>query len=165
MKGTDNILVDSLSHLQYLGLYEKSPPENPGEEYSVTIFDEGKTIQEHVQPEDFTPPNPDMVTLVADSNNEESVSDKHTFQLGDDVYEEDLALIPEPHIQYIPHQIKQLQMKDPSLATIMNKLKKGTHHHKPSPNTYFLNTYGVLYCCVREDSQSFEAVVVPKKLN
>ena len=39
-----------------------------------------------MQPEDFTPQNPDMVTLVIDSNNEESVSDKHTFKVGDDIY-------------------------------------------------------------------------------
>ena len=139
-------------------------PRKPGEEYYITIFDEGETIQEHVQPEDFTPPNPDVVTLVTDSNNEESVSDKYTFQVGDDIYEEDLALIPKPHIQYVSHQIKWLQMKDPSLAIIMNKLQKGTHPHKPLPNTYFMNTDGVLYHCVREGSQSFEAVVVPKKL-
>ena len=55
-------------------------------------------------------------------------------------------------------------MKYPSLAIIMNKLQKDTHPYKPLPNTYFLNTDGVLYCCVREVSQSFEAVVVPKKL-
>ena len=46
IKGKDNILGDSLSHLQCLVLYEKSPPEKPGEEYVVTIFDEGETIQE-----------------------------------------------------------------------------------------------------------------------
>ena len=40
-----------------------------------------------------------MVTLVTDSNSEEPASDKHTFQVGDDVCEEHLALIPEPHIQ------------------------------------------------------------------
>ena len=74
-----------------------------------------------MQPEDFTPPNPDMVMLVTDSNNEESVSDKHTFQVGDDIYEEHL---PKPQIQYTPHQIKHLQMKGPSLAVIMNKLQK-----------------------------------------
>ena len=73
-------------------------------------------------------------------------------------------MIPEPHIQYTPYQIKWLQMKDPSLVVIMNKLQKGTHPHKPLPNTYFLNTDGILYHCVREDSQSFEAVVVQKKL-
>ena len=62
-----------------------------------------------------------MVTLVTDSNNEESVSDKHTFQIGDDIYKEDL---PKSHIQYTPHQIKNLQMKDPTLAIIINKLQK-----------------------------------------
>ena len=102
-----------------------------------------------------------MVTLVTDSNNEESVSDKHTFQVGDDIYKEDL---PKPHIQYTPNRIKHLHTKDPSLAMIINKLQKGIHPHRPLPNTYFLNTDGVLYHCVREGSQSFEAVVVPKKL-
>ena len=164
IKGKDNILTDSLSYLQCLGLYEKSHPEKPGEEYSVTIFDEGETIQEHVQPEYVSTTNADMVTLVTNSNNEESVSDKHTFQVGGDIYEEDLAFIPKPHIQYTPHQIKLLQMKHPSLAIIMNKLQKNTHPHKPLPSTYFLNTNGVLYHCVREGFQSFEAVVVPKKL-
>ena len=54
-----------------------------------------------MQPQDFTPPNPDMVTLVINSN-KESISDKHTSQVGDDIYEEDL---PKPHVQYTPHQI------------------------------------------------------------
>ena len=117
-----------------------------------------------MQPEDFTPPNPDVVTLVTDSNNEESVSDKHTFQVGDDMYKEDLTLIPTPHIQYTPHQIKWLQLKDPSLAIIMNKLQKGSHPHEPLPNTYFLNRDGVLHHCVREGSQNIEVVVMSKKL-
>ena len=121
-------MADSLSHLQCLGLYEGSPTEKPGEEYGITIFDEGETIHEHVQPEDFTPPHPEMVTLITDSNNEESVIDKHKFQVGDYIYEEDL---PKPHIQYTPHQIKCLQIKDPSLAVIINKLKKGAQPHKP----------------------------------
>ena len=56
IKGKDNILADSLSHLQCLGQYERNPPEKPGEEYGVTIFDEGETIHKHAQPEDFLPP-------------------------------------------------------------------------------------------------------------
>ena len=66
------------------------------------IFDEGETINEHAQPEDLTPPHPDMVTLITDFNSEESVIDKHTFQVGDDLYEEDL---PKPYIQYTTHHI------------------------------------------------------------
>ena len=58
-----------------------------------------------------------MVMLVSDSNKEKSVSNKHTFQVGNDIYEEDL---PKPHVQYTPHQIKHHQMKDPSLAIIIN---------------------------------------------
>ena len=56
IKGKDNILADSLSQLQCLGLYEKAPQGKPGEEYGVTIFDEGKTIHEHMQPEKLYTP-------------------------------------------------------------------------------------------------------------
>ena len=66
-KGKGNIIADSLSHLQCLGLYKRSPQEKPGGEYGITIFDEGETIHEHGQSEDFTASNPDMVTLVIDS--------------------------------------------------------------------------------------------------
>ena len=55
-------------------------------------------------------------------------------------------------------------MKDPSLALIINKLQKCNQPHMPLPNTYFLSTDSVLYCCVREGSQGFEVIVVPKKL-
>ena len=55
-------------------------------------------------------------------------------------------------------------MKDPLLALIINILQKSTQPQQQLPNTYFLNTDGVLYCCVREGSQGFEATVVPKKL-
>ena len=72
--------------------------------------------------------------------------------------------LSKPHIWYTSHQIKDLQMKDPSLALIINKLQKDTQPQQPLPNTYFLNTDSVLYCCVREGSQGFEAIVVPKKL-
>ena len=44
----------------------EEPPEKPGEEYGIITFDEGETIQEHAHPEEFTLPNPDMVTLVSD---------------------------------------------------------------------------------------------------
>ena len=54
-------------------------------------------------------------------------------------------------------------MTDPSLALIINKLQKGTQPKQPLPNTYFLNTDSVLYHCVREGFQGFEAIVVPKK--
>ena len=46
IKGKDNILADSLSHLQ---LYNKNPSEKAGEEFDVTIFDECKIIYEHAQ--------------------------------------------------------------------------------------------------------------------
>ena len=75
MKGKDNILADSLKSFAMPKLYDRNLPEKPGEEYGVMIFNEGETIHEYVQPEDFTPPHPHIVTLITDSNNEESVID------------------------------------------------------------------------------------------
>ena len=137
----------------------KESPRKAGEVFGITTFVEGETIHEHAQPESFTPPHSDMVTVISDPTNEDSGIDKHTFQVGDELYVEDL---PKPHIWYTPYQMKHLQMKDYSLALIINKLQKGTHPQMPLPNTYFLNTDGVLYCCV-EGSQGFEAIVMPKK--
>ena len=57
IKGKDNILADSLSHLQCLGLYEKIPPEKLGEDFGITIFDEGEIIYESAQPEDLSHPH------------------------------------------------------------------------------------------------------------
>ena len=57
----------------------KEPQEKPGEEFGVTIFDEGEIIYENVQPEEFTPPHPDIVSLISDPNHEKMVTDKHTF--------------------------------------------------------------------------------------
>ena len=102
-----------------------------------------------------------MVAFISDPNHEEPIIDKHTFQVGDDLYEKNL---PKPHIQYTPHQMKHLQMADPSLALIINKLQKGTQPQQPLPNTCSLSMDGVLYHCVREGSQGFEAIGVPKKL-
>ena len=61
----------------------------------------------HSQKTSLPPLN--VVTRITDSNNEVSVIDKHTFHVGDDLYEEDL---PKPHIQYTSHQLKHLQIKD-----------------------------------------------------
>ena len=67
-------------------MYERSHQEKPGEEFGITIFDEGETNHEHTQPVNFTPPHPDEATLISDPNSEESVIDKHIFQVGDDLH-------------------------------------------------------------------------------
>ena len=77
IKGKDNILADSLNHLQCLGLYERSPQEEPGEEFGIMIFNEREAIHEHAQPEDFRPPRLNVVTIISDPNNAESILDKH----------------------------------------------------------------------------------------
>ena len=93
---------------------KRAPQKKPGKEFSVTLFDEGEIIHEHAQPGDLTPSHLDMV-LISQPNHKESVIDKQTFQVWDDIYEEDL---PKPHIQYTPHQVKHLQLTDPSFALI-----------------------------------------------
>ena len=59
------------------------------------IFDEGENIHEHAWPEDITPPHPYVVNLISDPNHDKSLNDKHMFQVGDDLYKDDL---PKPHI-------------------------------------------------------------------
>ena len=89
MKGRHNILADSLSHMQCLGLYERSPPEKPGEECGIMIIWWGWNHPWTCTTRRLHTSHPDVVTLITDSNNEESVIDKHTFQVGDDLFEED----------------------------------------------------------------------------
>ena len=120
IKGKDNILADSLSHLQCLLQYKRAPQKNLVKDTVLQNLVKVKPFRNMHNQKTSHPPNPDMVTLVTDSNSEDPARDKHTFQVGDDIYK------PEPHIQYIYHQIKWLQMKDPSLAIIMNKLQNST---------------------------------------
>ena len=63
----------------------------------------------------------------------------------------------EPLIYLSPQQIKRIQLKDQSLATIIHKLRKNKGSSTPLPNTYFLNDEGVLYQSVREGVQTYEA--------
>ena len=39
IKGNENVSVDSLSRLRYLGLQDDNDPEEPGQEYGKSIFD------------------------------------------------------------------------------------------------------------------------------
>ena len=62
---------------------KKIPQRNLVRSSVCMIFDEGETIHEHAWPEDFTPPHPDMATLISDPNHEESIIYKHIFQVKD----------------------------------------------------------------------------------
>ena len=75
----------------------KEPPEKPGEEIGVTIFDEGEITYENAQPENFTPMHPEVASLISDPNHEKMVTDKHTFQVGNTLYEEDLPTLQSIH--------------------------------------------------------------------
>ena len=50
IKGKDNILADSLSHLQCPGLYEKSPPENLARSLVLQYLMKGRSsMNMHIQ--------------------------------------------------------------------------------------------------------------------
>ena len=44
IKGKDNVLADSQSRLRHLGLHDDNDPEEPGQEYSKSIFKTDETI-------------------------------------------------------------------------------------------------------------------------
>ena len=69
-----------------------------------------------------------------------------------------------PQTYLSPQQIKRIQLKDQSLAIIINKLRKNKVHSTPLLNTYFLNDEGGIYQSVRKGVQTYEAMVVPSML-
>ena len=88
IKGKDNILADSLTQLQRLGLYEKCPCEEDDQDQVITIFDKGESIKVTVDQESFAPPDPNMILTVTD--NTRTVANyyinKDTFALHDVTY-------------------------------------------------------------------------------
>ena len=63
VKGKGNILTDSLTQLQRLGLYEKYPCEEDEQNQKVTIFDEGQSVKITVDPDSFSPPRSEHDSL------------------------------------------------------------------------------------------------------
>ena len=61
IKGKDNILADSLTQLQRLGLYEKCPCEEDNQDEVITIFNEGKSIKITADPRSFIPLDQNMI--------------------------------------------------------------------------------------------------------
>ena len=96
IKGKDNILADSLTQLQRLGLYEKCPHEEDSQDKEMTIFGEGESIKVAVNPDSFTPPDLSMILSVTNetSANANHNLDKDTFILDDVTY-----------VIYVGHQI------------------------------------------------------------
>ena len=88
IKGKDNILADSLTQLQRLGLYEKWPCEEDNQDQEITIFEEGESIEVTTDPESFMTPDPNMILTVTDntSANENHYLNKDTFVLNDATY-------------------------------------------------------------------------------
>ena len=133
-------------------MYEKCPHKEDDQDQVITIFDEGESIKITANPESFTPPDPNMILTVTDNTSTDAnhYLDKDMFVLLGVVYVIDDEHLTKPQIYLSPQQIKQIQLKDHSLAIIISKLSKNKIHSTPLPNTYFQNEEGVLYQSVRE---------------
>ena len=88
IKGKDNILADSLTQLQRLGLYQKCPCEKIEQGQVIMIFYEGEPIKVMVDPEAFVPADPNMVYEVTNNDNPNASHyfHKDTFVLHDVMY-------------------------------------------------------------------------------
>ena len=88
IKGKDNILADSLTQLQRLGLHEKCPHMEDDQDQLITILDKGESIKNTPDPKSLVPPDLNMILTVADhpSSNAGQYLDKNTFSLYDVTY-------------------------------------------------------------------------------
>ena len=109
IKGKDNILANSLTQLQRLGLYEKSPCQEDDKDHKIIIFDEGESIKITADPEPSTTPDLDMIHTVTDntSANANHYLDKDTFVLNGVIYVIDDEHPIKPQIYLMPQQIKE----------------------------------------------------------
>ena len=84
-KGKNNILADSLTQLQRLGLYEKCPCEEDNQDQMITIIDEGESIKVIADQESFAPPDLNRILTVTDNinTNASQYLNKDTFVLHD----------------------------------------------------------------------------------
>ena len=107
-----------------------------------------------------------MIHMVIDNVNcnASQYLNKDTLVLHDVMYEIDDEHPIRPQINLSQQQVKGLPLKDHSLAIIMSKLQKNKVCLTPLLNTYFLKKEGALYQSVREDLQTYEAMLVLSKL-
>ena len=152
IKGKANILADSLTQLQRLGLYERCPHEEDDWDQEITIFDEGKSIEVAVNPESFALSDLSMILSVTNktSANTNIYLNKDTFVLDNITYVIDDGHPIKPWIYLLPQHIKRMQLHDQSLAIIIHKLRKDNECSTTLPITYFLDDDGVLCQSVRE---------------
>ena len=152
IKGKDNILANSLTQFQRLGLYEKCPHEEDDWDQEITIFDEGQSIEIVANPECFAPPDPNMILSVTNktSANANYYLNKDTFVSDDVTCIMDDGCPIKPQIYLMLQHIKRMQLHDQSLAIIIHKLRKDKVHSTTLPNTYFLDDENGLCQSVRE---------------
>ena len=105
IKGKDNILADSLTQLQRLGLYEKCLHEEDDQDHLIMISDEVESIKIMADPKAFAPPDPNMILTVTDnpSSNASQCLNKDTLVLHDITYVKDEEPLTKPQIYLSPH--------------------------------------------------------------
>ena len=127
INGKDNILTDSITQLQRLGLYKKCPHEEDKQNQEVTTSDEVESIKITADSESFSTPDLNAVLSVSNksSANEDHDIDKDTFVLDGVTYMTDDRHSSKPRIYLTPQQFKRMQSHDQSLVIIIHRLKKG----------------------------------------
>ena len=126
IKGKNNILADSLTPFQRLGLYEECPNEKDNQDQEITIFDEGESIEATQDAESFTPSDPNMILTVTDntSANINHCLDRDMFVLNDVTYVIDNGHPVKSQTYLTPLHNKRIQLQDKSLTIIINKHEK-----------------------------------------
>ena len=144
IKGTSNVLSDSLSRLSYYDLYEKPKPENPG-------FEFGKPKVEVSE---------DMYKPLKTAYQDEGLS---IFTLTQDPTRDPDSDAQQVHVKLkkriSEETIRQHQQKE--FKGILGKVEK---HKEKLSHLYLIDKEGILRRVVRENNLKLEVIVVPREL-
>ena len=143
IKGTSNILSDSLSRLRYHELYEDPQPEKEGFEFNKPRVEIDENAYKPVQ------------TAYQD--------ELSVFTLSQDPQGNIEADAQETHVSL------QKKIKDEHLIRLQQKefagiLKNVQRHGNKLSHLYIIDERGILRRIIRENDRKFEVVVVPKDL-
>ena len=143
IKGTSNVLSDSLSRLSYYDLYEKPKPEKPG-------FQFGKPKVEVSE---------DMYKPLKTAYQDEGLSIFTLTQDPTGTLDSDAQQMYVKLKRKIPQEmIRQLQQEFKGI------LKKVEKHKEKLSHLYLIDKEGILKRVVRENNLKLEVIVVPRDL-
>ena len=144
IKGTSNVLSDSLSRLSYYDLYEKPKPEKPDFEFNKPKVEVSE----------------DMYKPLKTAYQDEGLSIFTLTQDPTGTPDSDAQQIHMKLKKKIPQEmIRQLQQKE--FKGILKKVEK---HKEKLSHLYLIDKEGILKRVVRENNLKLEVIVVPRDL-